>query len=91
MLTVVKIKQTCSACPSQWEGRLDDGRYIYVRYRWGGLGVGVGASLEDAVKDDFFYECIGDGMDGFLTYDELRTNTKNEISWPFLCEDSEII
>ena len=28
-------KQTCSACPTQWEGRLKDGREFYFRYRHG--------------------------------------------------------
>lgn len=32
---VTSLKKTCTACPSQWDGTLDDGRVLYARYRWG--------------------------------------------------------
>lgn len=91
MKIVISIKQTCSACPSQWEGRLIDGDYIYVRYRWGGLGVGIGKTRNTAILEDSFYKSIGDSLDGFLSYEELKEHTKDEFSWPVLCEDSEIL
>jgi hypothetical protein len=49
MPLVVELRETCSACPSQWEGRAEDGRWIYIRYRFGLLRVGVGDCLADAV------------------------------------------
>jgi hypothetical protein len=48
-LKVVALKKTSLACPSQWEGVLEDGRVIYVRYRWGELSVGVGDDVDEAV------------------------------------------
>lgn len=35
MITLVKVKQTCQACPSQWDAWDDEGTYYYLRYRWG--------------------------------------------------------
>jgi hypothetical protein len=35
----MNIVQTCTACPSQWEITLDDGRALYVRYRYATLTV----------------------------------------------------
>ena len=30
---LAEINQTSFACPSQWEGKLTDGRMFYIRYR----------------------------------------------------------
>jgi len=42
--------QTCRAAPSQWEGQLEDGRVVYIRYRWGSLQVGIGEDLDEAIS-----------------------------------------
>lgn len=47
----VELDMTCGACPSQWEGKLEDGRFIYVRYRHSYLTVGLGESPDSAVDD----------------------------------------
>jgi len=64
---VKSLTQTCSACPSQWEGTLADGRMIYIRYRWGYLSVCVSPNptcdVYDAVRGE---EVFGDGMGGNL-------------------------
>lgn len=74
--TVVSLTQTCSACPSQWEGQLNDGRWLYARYRWGHLSVGLGGSLDEAVGargPEALYEAsCGDGLDGCMDTGELR-------------------
>lgn len=57
----IKLKKTCIACPAQWEGTLDDGRMIYIRYRWGHLTVNV--SLKPTTN-------IGDALDGPTVFDE---------------------
>lgn len=80
---IASIKQTCFACPSQWEGQTSDGRVVYVRYRWGGLSVSFGNSLRDAISgNDYLYADAGDGMDGLMTYEELKTHFTNVIEWP---------
>lgn len=74
---VVALKKTSLACPSQWEGELEDGRILYARYRHGELSVGVGDDIEEAVRngksDQALYTShIGDGLDGFMNFDELK-------------------
>jgi hypothetical protein len=41
MYKVKSLTKTCHACPSQWEGKLDDGRDLYIRFRWGWLTLSV--------------------------------------------------
>lgn len=71
---IVQLDQTCMACPSQWEGRLDDGRAVYIRYRGGWGRIAVGATVDDAVlTDDYVFEWFGDHpLDGSITLDELK-------------------
>ena len=70
------IRQTCTACPSQWEGRLSDGRVFYARFRSSNFRVFVGkvptedwSSYDDL--DLIYSEFIGDGWDGSMTTNEL--------------------
>jgi len=35
MITIVRVIQTCQACPSQWDAWDADGNYYYLRYRSG--------------------------------------------------------
>jgi hypothetical protein len=79
---VVELAQTCDSCPSQWEGRTEDGRYVYVRYRWGNLQVGFGPTIEAAIFDETIDRQIGDRLDGSLTYADLVTTTAAVIDWP---------
>ena len=37
MIHVHSLEQTGNFCPSQWEGRDDEGRQVYIRYRHGRL------------------------------------------------------
>jgi hypothetical protein len=76
-MKVREIKQTCFACPSQWEGHLDDGRMFYVRYRWGGLRIELSNSPTENISDVFHdgeiihTETLGDGFDGMLEEEKL--------------------
>ena len=84
---VVALEKTCTACPSQWEGTLGDGRTLYVRYRGGALSVGVGQGIDEAVRNSssaatFFSEHVGDGLDGFMDFEELRTHLYGLLDFP---------
>ena len=59
-LKVAQLEMTCGACPSQWEGELEDGRAIYIRYRWGRLGVVIAPTMQAAL--DVFCGFSNDGM-----------------------------
>lgn len=65
-MTVVKyIRQTCNACPSQWEGELEDDRNFYVRYRWGWL------TLDIPFGTTVFSKQLGDDLSGFLSVNNM--------------------
>jgi len=70
---VGKLSKTCHACPAQWEGETVDGRFIYVRYRWGCLTAGIGTNIEAAVdaSGNLFSEIIGYEYDADMTTAEM--------------------
>ena len=83
MINIVEIRQTCMICPSQWEGRTADGRFVYVRFRWGYLQVGIGATDDEAVEDDgTFGVQLSDHLDGALSYQQLVDATLGLFTWP---------
>ena len=60
---------------------------IYARYRHGYLSVRVGRvgqTIEQAVRSgrEIVGLAIGDGLDGFMTYQDLRRHTRGIIAWP---------
>ena len=83
-MKVVELSKTCAACPAQWSGRTEDGKWVYVRYRWGFLSVRVaeGDNVYAAVNGDevFGKECGGE-YDGFMSLAELIEHTP-DIEWP---------
>ncbi len=86
-MKVDSIVQTCPACPSQWEGTLDDGRMIYIRYRWGRLSVRVSPEptndIGDAVRgDEIHASIVGEsGWDGSITLDEVKHRVGDLLEW----------
>jgi len=76
-MKVKTIIKTCGACPSQWEGHLEDGRMFYARYRWGALGISLSEYPTDdvfiAMDNNIYNEQLSDGLDGVLDEDELKT------------------
>lgn len=84
---VLTLKKTCLACPSQWEGTLDDGRAVYARFRHGHLSVGIGETINGAVDNamsgEALYEGeIGDRLDGFMDFEELKAQLRGLIEFP---------
>ncbi len=84
---MLTLKKTCLACPSQWEGALDDGRAVYARFRHGHLSVGIGETVEEAVNnamsDGALYDKeIGDGLDGFMDFEELKAHLRGLVEFP---------
>jgi hypothetical protein len=77
MIKVNKILNTCSACPSQWEGTTEDNQNIYVRYRWGHLSICFRPSGDEIFDLDY-----GDTFDGFMDYPTLKKLTAEIIEFP---------
>lgn len=75
-LVVTELQNTCDVCPSQWEGTLADGRCVYIRYRAGRLGFGIGATVWGAVEDWNTRDDrkIGDDLDGSMTDEEMESH-----------------
>jgi len=70
---IVSIENTCSGFPSQWEGKLEDGRMFYIRYRHGDFTIDISEeptdNIGDAIGMNVFYKKIGD--DGIMDFDEM--------------------
>ncbi len=82
-MKVVSIIQTCGGCPSQWEGKLDDGRMIYIRYRYGGLAINISALPTDdvgeaVIGDYLFKKQVGENLDGYITLPEVISIIEKE-------------
>lgn len=71
-------RRTATACPTQYEGTLPDGRIYYFRYRSGKATLGLGETIEDAVADALHvldrsaHLTLGDHLDGSLSEDEFE-------------------
>lgn len=87
MVTRMKVKsiiKTCAACPSQWEGHLEDGRMFYIRYRWGWLTAEVSNKPTNNVSDAIrvgppvFESEIGEtGWEGDMSTCEMKDRIKD--------------
>ena len=64
-LIVKDIKQTCSSCPSQWEGHTINGNKVYIRYRYGFLSVEI-------ANEQVFGKQLADGMDGVISWEKVK-------------------
>lgn len=49
--TITKIECTCSACPTQYEGMLDNGKMFYFRFRWGELSISESSNPTEEIDD----------------------------------------
>lgn len=64
--------QTCYACPTQWEGRLHDGRHFYFRYRHGWASLAVGYDIDDVKGRSHVGMEYGDHLAGVLDDSEYH-------------------
>lgn len=71
-LIVSTARQTCSACPDQWEGELIDGRLFYFRYRCGEASIAVGSTREQVDGRQHVTLKHGDSLDGAFKDDAER-------------------
>lgn len=73
------LVKTCFAVPAQWEGETEDGREVYVRYRYGQLKAYVGdPDLKDPyweMGEKIINRQIGDDLDGLMDTPEMLRRT----------------
>ncbi len=69
--TIKSIEQTCWACPSQWNIYLNDGSYVYVRYRHGWFSFEI---TSDGVREfEYGEETYPNGIaDGFMEEHQMK-------------------
>ncbi len=77
-MNLIQLRRTCYASPSQWEGITEDGRHIYIRYRWGRLMMGLGQTPDQAVSNagNLLHTQIGDDFDGYMATEDMLSHTK---------------
>lgn len=71
--------KTCLSCPSQWDIKTINGRYIYARYRWGALTLTLNAFTPKAKV--IFSTCVGDSLDGYMSTTQLCRITSAVLDW----------
>jgi len=86
--TLKNLINTCTLCPSQWEGELDDGRLIYIRYRWGYLRVELGLHNITHIDKEFldnahtiFVWESEDDFDGIMSLERLVYLTRHILNY----------
>lgn len=82
-MKVKELTKTCGGYPSQWEGKLKDGRMIYIRYRWGCLEVSISENPTNDVSDavegkSIFQKYIGGNYDGVMEDSKLLSILKDK-------------
>lgn len=77
MIVVDVLTKTCESCPAQWEGRTNDGREVYVRYRWGHLSVEIDGSV-------ILEKEVGGPYDGSMDLTELAHHLRGVALLPHL-------
>lgn len=92
MITVKKLVKTCFACPAQWDGETDDGRLVYIRYRWGYLSVRVSElNPKDewaAVRgEEIFGKDLSDPFGGYMETSELKNTLSGVVDFQCLKQE----
>jgi hypothetical protein len=72
---IVSLTQTSAACPSEWDGKTEDGKSVYIRYRWGRGGIEIDG------------ETIGEWSggagwgDGIISEEEMKEKLSHVVEW----------
>lgn len=91
---IASLRRTSLFCPSQWEGLTDDGREIYIRYRYGTLEMWIankpGVRIDWQPDELIVEHSVGDEYAGALSCSQMRDGIsillERNITWPDICE-----
>jgi hypothetical protein len=67
---------------AQWAGRTETGDFIFVRYRYGQLWIGIAPDYRRTPPTTVLETGYGDLGDGYLSFRSLRTRTRGVVEWP---------
>jgi hypothetical protein len=78
VIRLVELHEEGTSAPAQWNGKTDDGRNVYVRYRWGCLRVYVshGDPLDLYPEGHSFEWNSDDDLDGVMGQSEMLERTR---------------
>jgi hypothetical protein len=82
MISVTKLIKTCDACPAQWEGETEEGKYVYIRFRFGQLRIEVD-------KEVVYQQKVGGMYDGDMNFKQLRDLVSNILFFKVTQVDQE--
>jgi len=76
-----ELSMTCQVSPTQWEGKTNANKYVYIRYRWGYLKVHIAETViewEQGIFTTLLDKKIGKNYSGFLDTETMLkiTNIK---------------
>jgi len=76
--TIANIECTCYGSPTQYEGKLDNGKMFYFRFRWGELSISESEhpteEIDDAITGTIMLEHqTDDKWNGRLSAEEVIT------------------
>lgn len=73
-MKIIELTKTCFACPSQWDAKLEDGRWAYIRFRHGHFTARVGETSDTAVSGELIIELDqGHPLDGVMSDSEMMS------------------
>lgn len=85
-IIISSLQKTTPSCPAQWDGWLEDGRAIYIHFRWGHLRIYLSetptANIDEAVDGQEIFSKQLERMDGWLKTKELIELTKDILQFP---------
>ena len=81
MYNIVQLERTCIACPSQWEGELDTGQSVYIRFRHGQLTIDIDDTCVLSIV-------CSDRLDGSMSNEALISLTKAKFN--YMCDINDI-
>jgi len=73
---ILHLAHTGHASPSQWHGRTEDNRKVYIRYRHGRLSVRIGKPGSHDHPIEIYHEYIEKENDGYIEWKEIKKRIK---------------
>ena len=76
MIKINKLQMTCGACPTQFSGETEDGKNVYIRFRFGRLSMDIDGQI-------LFSGNVSDSLDGVISYEGIQKALAHlSIQWP---------
>ena len=81
-IRVRKLVHDSDLHPAQWQGRTESRDYIFVRYRYGLLWIGIEPDYHRTPPTTALESGYGNVGDGYLSLQSLGERTRGVVDWP---------